>query len=317
MNTCHICHTLLDGVSYVIEERYYGTKEKFLYSSCPNCMCLQLTPIPDDMEKYYPDNYYSMTVKKTRRHSPLLAKLRGFRLDKTLNNNPMKYFLTQPKLDAWMYQVNINHESKILDVGCGSGHKLVSMRRKGFEFLEGIDPFIDSDILYENGVVIRKTGLTDFSSEKAHQNSYNLIMMHHSLEHMPDQNAAFSSAHQLLSDSGKLLVRIPTCSSYAWEHYQERWVQADAPRHIYLHSNESIRMLAENHNFKLVSQYFDSTEFQFTGSERYMNDISLIDGNDEMFTKEKIKQFKESASRLNMEQRGDQTVLIFEKLVNG
>ena len=92
-------------------------------------------------------------------------------------------------------------------------------------------------------------------------------------------------------------------------------IQADAPRHLYLHSNESIRILADNHGFILSRQYFDSTEFQFTGSERYMKGMSLIEFSDEenVFSIKQIEKYKEMASKLNREQRGDQAVFIFEK----
>jgi len=34
---------------------------------------------------------------------------------------------------------------------------------------------------------------------------------------------------------GWCVIRIPTVSSFAWEHYREQWVQLDAPRHFFLH----------------------------------------------------------------------------------
>ena len=315
VNLCHICNKLLDGASYVIKEQYFGTKEEFLYRQCPSCMCLQLAKIPDDLERYYPENYYSKIVKKMYRDSPLLSKYRAFRLNIALKYSPLSYLLTKPRLHDWVYQLNINSNTKILDVGCGSGQKILTMKKKGFHFLEGVEPFIDSDINYKNSVVIHKTNLIDFVKEKRRLGFYGLIMMHHSLEHMPDQNAVFEAAHQLLSNTGKLLVRIPICSSYAWDQYKENWVQADAPRHLYLHSNESIRILADNHGFILSRQYFDSTEFQFTGSERYMKGMSLIEFSDEenVFSIKQIEKYKEMASKLNREQRGDQAVFIFEK----
>jgi len=314
MSQCHICNKPLTEGSFTLKEQYFGSNEEFLYKQCTHCLCIQIINIPYDMGKYYPDHYYSKKVKKHYRNNMLLSKFRSFRLNSALHNTPLRYILTRPKLPRWIAFTDVNSRSKILDVGCGSGQKLLNMRKKGFYHLEGVEPFIERNIHYSNGVVVHKSEITSLAARSDKQGYFDLIMMHHSLEHIPDQHQTLKAAHQLLSSNGKLLIRIPICSSYAWEHYRENWVQLDAPRHLYTHSRKSIELLAANHGFFGYQTYFDSNEFQFTGSERYLKGIPLIDGSDDKyFSAEDILGFKEMAKKLNREETGDQAVFIFAK----
>jgi 2-polyprenyl-3-methyl-5-hydroxy-6-metoxy-1,4-benzoquinol methylase len=105
----------------------------------------------------------------------------------------------------------------MLDIGCGQGRLLLRMSMGGFTNLTGVDPFIDSDIFYYDNIRIHKQDLEEFSDSKR---KYSLIMLHHSLEHMPEQNQAFDSISKLLSPDGTVLIRIPLADSYAWEHIQ-------------------------------------------------------------------------------------------------
>jgi cyclopropane fatty-acyl-phospholipid synthase-like methyltransferase len=52
-------------------------------------------------------------------------------------------------------------ESKILDVGCGAGELLLRLAEETFSDLTGLDPLIEGDILYKNGVKILKKELAE------------------------------------------------------------------------------------------------------------------------------------------------------------
>jgi hypothetical protein len=71
------------------------------------------------------------------------------------------------------------------------------------------------------------------------------------------------------------------------------------------------------HGFQSHHTYFDSYELQFTGSERYLRGISLINGKDEKhFSAHQIQQYQDMAEELNREERGDQAAFIFTKKPN-
>jgi predicted SAM-dependent methyltransferase len=136
------------------------------------------------------------------------------------------------------------------------------------------------------------------------EGDWDVIMYHHSLEHIPDQQQALRASASRLRPGGTCLIRIPTVSSYAWEHYRENWYQIDAPRHFYLHSLESMRHLADQCGMVIQSIVYDSTVDQFRASEQYRRKSGSE--NDAHFSRAQIRAWKKQAARLNRENRGDQ-----------
>ena len=202
---------------------------------------------------------------------------------------------------------NLTNDTHILDIGCGSGGLLYLFAEVGLNHLLGIDPFLEKDIVYDNGLKILKKSIHDVEGK------WDLIMFHHSFEHIPDPTETLCKVAELLAKGGICLIRIPTVSSFAWENYKENWVQLDAPRHFFLHSLDSILRLAEKAFLKLEKVVFDSSSFQFWGSEQYKRDIPLKseqsygqNPNKSIFTKADIKKFEQEAKELNLKNQGDQ-----------
>jgi predicted SAM-dependent methyltransferase len=145
-------------------------------------------------------------------------------------------------------------------------------------------------------------------------------MFHHAFEHVPDPLETLVSTARLLVPGGICLIRIPIGGSYAWEHYRTNWVQLDAPRHYFLHTVDSMRLLASRSGLLLDQVIYDSTEFQFWGSEQYQRDIPLYSPQSykqnpqhSIFTPEQIATFHHQAEELNQQGRGDQAAFYLRK----
>ena len=126
--------------------------------------------------------------------------------------------------------------------------------------------------------------------------------------------------YELLKPDRYVLIRIPVAASYAWRHYGVNWVALDAPRHLFLHTVRSIRLLSKQAGFKVVDIEFDSTEFQFLGSEFYLRNIPLKDRSlylknpqNSIFSEKQIQEFKDKAIKLNEENDGDQACFYLYK----
>ena len=315
--TCRICGNI-DGLKhYSVREMMMGTHDVFDYFQCPSCGCLQISEIPANLGNYYPENYYSYRNKARNLNYKLrswidrqrvLASLRGTSPFGSIVNRyskPLEYI-------SWIRDIQIDFDSAILDIGCGQGRLLLRMSMGGFTNLTGVDPFIDNDIAYYDNIRIHKQDLDEFSDSK---HKYDLIMLHHSLEHMPEQNQAFDSISKLLSPDGTALIRIPLADSYAWEHYRENWVQLDPPRHLYLHSRDSLGLLAEKHGFTISKVVYDSAKFQFIGSELYLRNIPLNSDKKakNIFSKKQLEEFETRAEELNNLSKGDQAIFYLKK----
>lgn len=125
---------------------------------------------------------------------------------------------------------------------------------------------------------------------------------------------------QLLTPEGVCLVRVPTSSSYAWQHYRTHWWQLDAPRHFFLHSIRSIEILTSRAAMCVENIIFDSTELQFMASEQYRRGIPLLSRESAFggtgshrFSNEQLRAFKQKANEFNEQRIGDLAAFYLRK----
>ena len=319
-----VCGQAAGCRTYKVKEMMFGSGELFDYFVCSVCGCLQISSIPADMHRYYPAEYGAFKKPGPPCGNAFFEKI--LRKKRTLQyvyqNDLIGGIVSRLKpVDrvlaeylTWVKRCHAGPASRILDVGCGNGVFLRALGRNGFEHLSGLDPYSGGDLVLDGGVRIQKKDIF------AEQGSYDAIMFHHSLEHMPEPIAVMQKTRELLTDTGKVLVRIPTVSSYAWERYGVMWVQIDAPRHMFLPSLESLAALARRTGFRIDDIVYDSIGFQFWGSEQYSRGISLMDKRSyfmdtrsSIFTAEEIAEYERRSADLNKERRGDQLCIVLSK----
>lgn len=315
MRICRICNNS-EGLEYfTVKEMMFGLGESFEYFQCPVCGCLQLAEMPADMSRYYPSRYYSfnMKVSETGFIKSWLRKKRDVYAIKHhgITGALLNWLFMDPLMS---FYAGLSPETRILDVGCGTGIMLWRLREAGLSNTAGIDPYNSEEIKYGNGLVISKKALKDTDGE------WDLITWHHSFEHIADPLGELSKVNELLSDNGRCIIRLPVADSLAWELYKTAWVQIDAPRHIFLHSKNSMGILAEKAGLAIVRIDYDSTAFQFWGSEQYLKGISLtsnrsylMNKSNSVFTSQEIRCFEKRARELNAAGKGDQAVIYLIK----
>lgn len=313
---CRICGSKGEHRVYTAKEMMLGLRDEHRYFQCADCGCLQIEAIPDNLAAYYPSNYYSYSAPSTANKfkQQLLCQRDYYAVTgKSLLGHALSIVAPNSKLST-LRPVQLKRDSRILDVGCGAGLLLNSLREAGFTQLLGLDPFNADTVRYPNGLVIEKRDIFSETGE------WDLIMFHHSFEHLVEQQKTLEQAQKLLAKQGTVLLRVPTVSSYAWQHYGVNWSQLDAPRHLFLHSVDSIKKLAEQTGFRVSQIHYDSNAFQFWGSEQYEQDIALRSEHswaenpaNSPFTKEQIKQFEHRARELNALNKGDQAAFYLRK----
>ncbi len=281
MHTCHICGSQADHAEHQPRERMYGWNTPFGYFHCHDCGCLQIDTVPEDLPAYYPDDYYAHD--KTPDASPgwVRRTLNRFRLNYRLTGRhawletlswrlgPMPRSVQQ-QLPYLKRLPTLHRNSRVLDIGCGEHSDwLAALAQCGFQNLTGVDPFLKQTGMREGVRYLN----TDLGTLDGH---FDLITLHHALEHISDQHAVFRALQQLLAKDGTCMIRIPLVDSQVWDDYGLDWVELDAPRHLYLHSRKSLARLAHAQGFEIVDRYCDSTAFEFAGSEQYRRGIPLM-----------------------------------------
>ncbi|HTS04326.1 MAG TPA: class I SAM-dependent methyltransferase [Candidatus Eisenbacteria bacterium] len=316
---CRICRNSFANQAYRAREMMFGYRDAFDYFECSQCGCVQILEVPADLSKYYPSDYYSFarfearTVGFKERIAKRLAGPYATCGGGMLGRMIFRYY-PEPQLRP-LAPVGLSWKSRILDVGCGGGEFLQLLKDAGFKNVLGIDAYIEGNRQYANGLRILKRSLQEMSGE------WDLIMFHHSFEHLPDPLETLQHSAAILSKKGCCLIRIPTVSSYAWRHYRACWVQLDAPRHLFLHSVSSMQLLAGDAGFAIKEVVYDSTEFQFWASEQYLHDIPLHaeqsyahSPSTSMFLDADMKSFQKRADWLNAHSEGDQAAFYLVKV---
>lgn len=311
---CRICGGA-PSETFSVREMMFGTRDVFPYFQCADCGCLQIAEVPADLGGYYPDGYYSFEPNR-KRVRPLKRAVRRararFAVERTgLFGRLLDWRRKADPLLVMYGDIGVRISDRVLDVGGGGGGHVWKLREAGFTRALAADKFIPADVVVDGVTVAKKADIFEIGGE------FDLITFHHSFEHMEAQVETLARCRQLLAPGGRVLVRVPTVTSYAWEHYRQDWVSLDAPRHLYLHSHASLRLLADRAGFTVARLWCDSTAFQFWGSEQYRRDIPLDsersyakNAGGSMFTAAEIAAFERRAEQLNAELRGDSVCVL-------
>lgn len=317
MDTCRICNGRIDDHAGV-REMMFGTRACFDYAHCADCGCWQIVAEPSDMAAHYPAGYIS-----ARPPAPQPARwrrwLRARRTRYALRGSGWFGALLSrlrspwPFGQRWMQGFGLDLNSRILEVGCGDGARMLLLRDLGFRRLTGQDAYTLDLLCGHAGVTWTAEPLV------ALEGHFDWIEAHHALEHFPRQAECLKQFHRLLKPGGGLLLRVPLCDSDAAVRYGVHWAQWDAPRHFYLHTRRSLTGLAERCGFTLRTIEDDGGPFGFWGSWLYQQDIPLNtpgirhDGPSALCPAEVWAQSVRDAERANRTGRADQAAFVFER----
>lgn len=293
-----------------LREMMFGTRERFAYRLCEDCGSAWIARLPADLGRHYPDGYHSFVDPETV--SPAKRFLKERRAAHVLGApNPLGWLALRiwgwTEYLEWCARMGIRQTTRVLDVGCGSGRLLRQMHAAGFQRLTGIDPFLDGDLRPAPGLELLRREIS------AVEGPYGLVMLHHSLEHVPDPAGALRHVRRLLPPGGWALVRLPVLGGHAPRTYGADWVQWDAPRHLFVPTPAGMERIAANAGLAVEDVVYDSIGFQLWGSELYRRDVPLSErerhlegGPDALFTREQLRAYEADARALNAAGEGDQ-----------
>lgn len=196
---------------------------------CSNCGLVYLSPRPDtpeELAEIYPPTYDGYIGE---RQTVLMA---------------MRRIAWRPEVNEILARTT--PDSAILELGSATGEFLAELRRRGRHNLLGIELSAEAArIARERYCLDVRNGQLDEMTLPA--NSFDLVLMRHVLEHLPDPRATLSTIARLLRPSGACIFTIPNIDSHTVRIFGPHWYGYQVPRHFFLFPQRTlVRMLDES-----------------------------------------------------------------------
>ena len=232
LGACRFCGSDRVGVRYPHARDYIGG-EVFSILACENCGAGVTHPLPPDLDAYYPPTYRAY-------RGPILNVLN------------------------WIYKAKARRWSRLFDrpgnllqVGCGPGMLLNSMRGLGWSVL-GLERSEEAATLGREqfGLDVRAGDIDRLPPGER----FDFIILFQVLEHMRDPVGVIDACYARLNPGGRIAIGIPNFASWQSRFGRELWVHLDVPRHTSHFSPEALRHLLRLAGFEKVEIGYVSVE---------------------------------------------------------
>ncbi|HLN28559.1 MAG TPA: class I SAM-dependent methyltransferase [Gemmataceae bacterium] len=140
-------------------------------------------------------------------------------------------------------------EGRLLDFGCGGGSFLARLHRMDWQ-VTGID--VSTAAVQR---VRDELGLQAFVGTLPHPElrpeSFDVVTMWHSLEHVHAPLEVLQEAHRLLVPGGRLVVAVPNIDSLPFRWFGPAWYGLDLPRHLTHFAPWTLHLMLERAGFRV------------------------------------------------------------------
>ncbi|MDD5141089.1 MAG: class I SAM-dependent methyltransferase [Verrucomicrobiales bacterium] len=270
---CSLCGS--DGRFIYSEQkdRLFGASGSWHLKSCPDRKCgliwLDPMPIPEDIGKAY-EHYYTHATQNGNSRAGWLKQtyqlmqreyLAGkynypagsqSAVIKSLGKLLYLFPVHRNEIDSEARFLSAISRGHLLDVGCGSGEWLASMRDLGW-LVRGVD-------FDENAVrVARQRGLEvecgSLEQQAFSNDSFDVVTLNHVIEHVPDPIKTLAECARILKPGGRLILFTPNNASLSHQLFKQDWRGLEPPRHLHLFSMQSLQQSLGLAGFREVFFY--------------------------------------------------------------
>jgi SAM-dependent methyltransferase len=186
------------------------SEREFTYYRCPSCALTFLDPLPADLDRYYPPEYYPMPGS--------LAELAAAAEAERYKIDLVRRFQTAGRL---------------LEIGPATGAFAYLAKQAGFD-VDTIEMDAACCRFLEQVVRVRAFHSADAAGTLAKLGGYDAVAMWHVIEHLSDPWQTLDAAADRLHPRGILLVATPNPSAFQFGLFGRYWAHLDAPRHLEL-----------------------------------------------------------------------------------
>ncbi|MEK7384638.1 MAG: class I SAM-dependent methyltransferase [Elusimicrobiota bacterium] len=148
---------------------------------------------------------------------------------------------------------------RVLDIGCGEGTFLAAMSRRGWDCW-GVEVSAEgaARASARPGLTVLAKPLEECGLEPE---SFDLITLWHSIEHVPDPAALLRQVAALIKDDGRVFLAFPNAASWDLRLFGARWFHLDPPRHLHYFSPETMSRVLKECGLRAVRVSHFSLEY--------------------------------------------------------
>lgn len=277
---CPLCQSAGDHIYRNLEDRLFSAGGQWNLARCQNSVCglLWMNPMPqvEDLGLAYLDYF----THEGTRESPVRRICLW--LYRTLNALPglVSGLYSAQKQMACMFLADVS-PGKLLDVGCGDGRFLHSMKARGW-IASGVE--VDCKAVEQ---AKKKFGLDVKLGTLAEANfpesCFDAVTLRHVIEHLPDPVGVLRECRRVLKPGGRLVVVTPNTASLGHQLFAEHWLGLDQPRHLMIYSPSSIALCARQSgldNYQVITSAANAetvfaVSFSLTRRKHHAMDLSV------------------------------------------
>ena len=242
---CEICGMSSWIPKTVVSDiRYNTTGKHFHVKRCKHCGVYttfnNLKVV--DGGQYYPSIYGSFNTSKTilsSKQSPKVSNIAIIKRERW----------------AWMYQIHIDKNMKVLDIGCGAGAIGIYLKETFSCTVAGIEPNPDAaKNASKSGLKVANCKLNDYDTNER----FDIIILIHVIEHLDYPLEDLNKVYNMLKPKGKVVIACPNVGSVERIIFGKYWDGWDIPRHIYHFNQKSVKHILETAGFAKISVYYEN-----------------------------------------------------------
>jgi SAM-dependent methyltransferase len=118
---------------------------------------------------------------------------------------------------------------RVLDIGCGNGDFLHSLKRRGWD-AHGVEFSAKAaELARSRGIDVHRGELRSAAYPASF---FDVVTLWHVVEHLPDPLTELAEVRRILRDDGLLVVEVPNSDCLTRRLCGVRWRQFDVPRHL-------------------------------------------------------------------------------------
>jgi len=165
-----------------------------------------------------------------------------------------------------------NIKGKALDVGCGAGHIIELMLKKGLD-AEGLEI---SKKLADSLKEKFKVYCCEIDDKKLKKNSYTLVTMSQVLEHTENPDKFIKEASRLLIKNGLIILSVPYLKGIIPRILRTKWYGLGHGQHLNFFSKKNLRILFKKNGFEICEFKIKSLDYTHPKFPLLINLISEI-----------------------------------------